>query len=77
MQELAERAQISPVTLSKVERGDLGVSLGIAFHAAALVGVPLFDTDERRVAADAALAQRAVLRRRVRRPEEPEADLDF
>lgn len=51
-QELADRAGITPGTLSKVERGDLTVGLGVAFEVAALVGVPLFDEDRARVTAD-------------------------
>jgi len=51
-QELADRAGISPFTLSKVERGDPTVSLGVAFEVAALVGVPLFHEDHARVSAD-------------------------
>ncbi len=43
--ELAERVGVSVVTIRKVERGDPSVSLGTAFEAAALVGVPLFHHD--------------------------------
>lgn len=39
---LAEQANISPVTLRKVERGDPSVALGTALEVAVLVGVPLF-----------------------------------
>lgn len=41
-EELARRIGISRRTLSKVERGDPSVGLGLAFEAARLVGVPLF-----------------------------------
>ncbi|MGE3413617.1 MAG: helix-turn-helix transcriptional regulator [Dehalococcoidia bacterium] len=75
--ELARRGGISRVTLLKVEHGDPTVSLGIALQVAALVGVPLFDRDERRLAADARAAQAALIGRRVRPAPEPEADLDF
>lgn len=51
-EELAERAGITPDTLSKVERGDLSVGLGAAFEAAALVGVPLFHDDRSRLRDD-------------------------
>lgn len=44
--ELAERVGVSHVTIRKVERGELTVSLGTAFEAAALVGVVLFDVDQ-------------------------------
>jgi transcriptional regulator with XRE-family HTH domain len=49
MQELADRAGITTFTLSKVERGDLTVGLGVAFETAALVGVPLFHADRSRL----------------------------
>jgi transcriptional regulator with XRE-family HTH domain len=75
--ELAERAGVSEATMLKVEHGDPGVRLGIAFEAAALVGVPLFDADSPRRALEAArLEDRlAVLPQRVRQP--LEADDDF
>jgi DNA-binding XRE family transcriptional regulator len=52
--ELAERVGVSEVTMLKVEHGDPGVRLGIAFEAAALVGVPLFDEGPSRRALEAA-----------------------
>ncbi len=48
VEELAGRVGVSPVTLRKVEKGDLTVALGTAFEAAALVGVALFDDDPAR-----------------------------
>ena len=56
LQELADRVGTTSVTLRKVERGDLSVGLGVAFEAAAVAGVPLFDADP---------AQRALERTRV------------
>ncbi len=53
VEELAGRVGVSPVTLRKVERGDLTVALGTAFEAAALVGVTLFDDDPARRALEA------------------------
>jgi transcriptional regulator with XRE-family HTH domain len=47
LNELAERVGVTRVTMGKVERGDLSVRLGTALEAAALVGVPLFEEDER------------------------------
>lgn len=44
-QELAERAGISRATLQKIEKGDLGVAIGLALEVAALAGVKLFDED--------------------------------
>jgi len=65
--ELAERVGVSPVTIRKVENGDLTVALGTAFEAATLVGVALFHDDparraieEERVAARLAVLPAAV-----------------
>lgn len=44
-QELADRAGIARATLQKIEKGDLGVALGLVFEVAALVGVTLFYAD--------------------------------
>ena len=41
--DLADRANISPTTLKKIEKGDLKCEIGIVFEIAALVGVALFD----------------------------------
>lgn len=75
--ELARRAGISKLTLLKIEHGDPSVSLGLALQTAALVGVPLFDRDERALADDARSARAAFLGRRVRHRSMPEPDLDF
>lgn len=45
LRQLGERVGANEGTISRLERGDLGVSLGLAFEAATLVGVPLFDED--------------------------------
>lgn len=42
---LAERVGIARSTLQAIEKGEPGVEIGLAFEAAALVGVPLFDPD--------------------------------
>lgn len=44
-QELAERAGISRALLHRIERGDPGSSIGAVFEAAAVAGVPLFETE--------------------------------
>ena len=69
LQELADRAGVTAVTMRKVERGDPSVRLGVAFEAAALTGVPLFDPDpaRRRLEADRVDDQLAILPRLVRR----------
>jgi transcriptional regulator with XRE-family HTH domain len=48
VEDLAARAGVSQVTMRKVERGDLSVALGTALEAASIVGVPLYEGDERR-----------------------------
>jgi len=73
VRELAERAGVTPFTLGKVERGDPSVGLGVAFEAAALVGVTLFHESREQVrtdldlvrARDALLPQRVQPRRTV------------
>jgi transcriptional regulator with XRE-family HTH domain len=71
LQELAERVGVTAVTMRKVERGDPSVRLGVAFEAAALTGVPLFDPDpaRRRLEAERIGDRLAVLPRLVRRRE--------
>ncbi len=73
---LAERAQVSRVTIMNVERGDLRVALGTVFECATLVGVALFYEDEGRLAAEAARGRAPVLGKRARAAP-PEVDLDF
>jgi transcriptional regulator with XRE-family HTH domain len=76
LQELADRAGVTAVTMRKVERGDPSVRLGVAFEAAALTGVPLFDPDpsRRRLEAERVDDRLAVLPRLVRRPTEVDDD---
>jgi transcriptional regulator with XRE-family HTH domain len=47
--ELAERLGVARSTLQRLEKGDPRVEVGVMFEAAALVGVRLFDADERGV----------------------------
>jgi len=44
-QNLADRAGISRATLQKIERGEMTCAIGLAFEAAALVGLNLFEQD--------------------------------
>jgi transcriptional regulator with XRE-family HTH domain len=46
--DLAERIGVSLPTLLRIEQGDPTVSLGTAFEAATILGVPLFDQDASR-----------------------------
>jgi transcriptional regulator with XRE-family HTH domain len=77
VRELAARAGISPATLQKVERGNPSVSLGTAFDAATLVGVPLFYTDGSRLADEAARARRPTLLPRAVRRRGGDLDNEF
>lgn len=45
--DLAVRAGISRSLLQRIERGDPGCSIGAAFEAAVICGVPLFELDAR------------------------------
>ena len=74
--ELAERAGASVVTLRKVERGDLTVGLGVAFEAAAVLGVPLFhaDAERRRLEVERVADGLALLPQAVRGPSEFDDD---
>ncbi len=49
--ELAERIGVSRSTLQRIEKGDPKVEIGLMFEAAAIVGVKLFDADEKGIAA--------------------------
>ncbi|SDG87851.1 helix-turn-helix transcriptional regulator [Pelagibacterium luteolum] len=46
-QEVAERAGMSRGLVSRIEKGDLGTSIGAAFEVAAVLGLRLFDLDGR------------------------------
>lgn len=76
LQELADRVGVTHVTMRKVERGDLTVGLGVAFEAAAVLGVPLFHEDRSRRALEAARIddRLAVLPALVRKPAEVDDD---
>jgi len=68
--DLAHRVGVSRTTIHKVENGDPGVSLGVAFETASILGIPLFAEDrERRTLEAARLNDRlAVLPKYVRKP---------
>lgn len=76
LQELANRVGVSYVTMRKVERGDLTVGLGVAFEAAAVLGVPLFDEDRSRRRLESARVddRLALLPRRVEKSVEVDDD---
>jgi transcriptional regulator with XRE-family HTH domain len=76
VEELADRVGVTHVTMRKVERGDLTVGLGVAFEAAAVVGVALFheDSSHRSLEAGRVDDRLAVLPQLVRRPVEVDDD---
>jgi transcriptional regulator with XRE-family HTH domain len=76
IEDLAERVGASHSTIRKVERGDLGVTLGIAFEAAALLRVPLFheDPDVRRSELDRTQRTLRLLPKRTTPLPEPDDD---
>ena len=47
MQEVADRAGISRGLLRRIENGNLKCEIGVVFEVAAIVGVKLFDADQR------------------------------
>ncbi len=49
-QEAADRAGISRGLLQRIEKGDLKCEIGAVFEVAAIVGVPLFDADQTKMA---------------------------
>lgn len=48
--ELATRAAVSRSLLQRIEQGDPGCAIGAVFEVAAIVGVPLFEADQRLLA---------------------------
>lgn len=76
--ELAERAGITRKTLRRIEYGEPGPEIGIVFEVAALVGVRLFEFDERTLAMhNARLDEKLTLLPKSVRPSGREVDDDF
>lgn len=48
--DLAARAGISRGLVQRIEKGDMGCTLGAVLEAATIVGVPLFEADQRALA---------------------------
>jgi transcriptional regulator with XRE-family HTH domain len=76
LQELSDRVGVSHVTMRRIERGDLTVALGLAFEAAAVVGVPLFHEERARRSLEAGRVddRLAVLPQLGRKPVEVDDD---
>ena len=66
--EIAERAGITRVTLSRIERGDPDAAIGLYFEVAMILNVPLFGADSRELADLAARGERdlALVPQRIR-----------
>lgn len=76
--ELAERAGITRKTLRKIEYGEPGSEVGIVFEVASLVGVPLFENDERTLQMNnARLDEKLTLLPKSVRHSKTEVDDDF
>jgi transcriptional regulator with XRE-family HTH domain len=56
-QELATRAGVSRGLIQRIENGDPGCQIGAVFEAATIVGLHLFDADERALSARLARAE--------------------
>lgn len=50
--ELASRMGASRALIQRIEKGDPGCAIGAVFEAAAITGVPLFETDQGQVTVD-------------------------
>jgi transcriptional regulator with XRE-family HTH domain len=79
--DLADRTGLSRKTIQKIEKGDLSVSIGLVFEAAAVVGVKLFDPGSSRFSGAMRIDQLndkiALLPRRIRTPKVEEGNNDF
>lgn len=77
-QELADRAGISRTTLYNIEKGSSGPEIGTVFEVAAIVGVQLFQYDDRTLAMhNARLAEKLTLLPQSVRHSSRELDDDF
>ncbi|WP_026988483.1 helix-turn-helix transcriptional regulator [Fodinicurvata fenggangensis] len=76
--ELAERAGITRKTLRRIEYGEPGPEVGLVFEVAAIVGVRLFEYDERSLQMhNARLDEKLTLLPKHVRPSMKEVDDDF
>jgi transcriptional regulator with XRE-family HTH domain len=55
--EVAERAGVTRGLASRVEKGDMGCSIGVVFEVAQIVGVRLFDAEPETLTSHLALAR--------------------
>lgn len=70
VQELAERAGISRGLVQRIEKGDLKCSLGAYFEVAYILGIQLFDADDRKIRHHLAVTQEklALLPKAIKKP---------
>jgi transcriptional regulator with XRE-family HTH domain len=59
LDDVAERGGMSRGLVTRIEKGDLGASIGAAFEVASIIGLRLFDQDARGMAVKLAEAQSA------------------
>ncbi len=77
-QELADRAGISRTTLYNIEKGKPGPEIGTVFEVASIVGVRLFQYDDRTLQMhNARLDEKLTLLPQSVRPSSKEVDDDF
>lgn len=77
-QDLADRAGISRTTLYTIEKGEPGPEIGTVFEVAVLVGVRLFEFDDRTLTMhNARLDEKLTLLPKSIRPSNQEVDDDF
>ncbi|EPR43902.1 helix-turn-helix domain protein [Desulfovibrio sp. X2] len=55
--EVAERAGVTRGLVGRIEKGDMGCSIGLVFEVAAIVGVRLFDAEPETLTRHLALAR--------------------
>lgn len=76
--ELAERVGVSRGLIQRLERGEPGTAIGVAFEAAAVVGVQLFDAPSATLASHVGtLAHTLTLMPKTVRPKDVKVDDDF
>lgn len=78
MEDLAARAGVSRWSVHRVERGDASCAVGTVFELATLLGIPLFEADPSRLAAQrAAIEHRLMLLPKTAKTGETRVDDDF
>ena len=78
VQELADRAGVSRGLIQRIEKGDMKCQIGAYFEVAAILGIPLFDSDASSLSRQIAQQNEklALLPKTVQKPRK-EVDDDF